>query len=252
MLEHTIDHEIHVLRMARGKANALNTEFLEVLADRVEDCNASPARGLILTSEGSIFCAGLDLPELVGLDREGIRSLYAALCRALIALFQHPRPTVASINGHAIAGGALLTLACDLRHMHMGSAKWGLNEAQLGLAMPGFAVELLRYVLSRKTLEKVVYGGGLYPPFKAHDMGILDALVEEGELATEARAAIVERTPSPEAFADIKRRLHAPTAEAMQLARGDAEAWAEGWFREEIRARLTQVVAEMGSRPPSA
>lgn len=251
MIEDRSGDDLHRIVLARGKANALNTELLAALAERVEACSAEPLRGLILTAEGPIFCAGLDLPELATLDRREIAALFDALYRAMSALFSHPRPTVASINGHAIAGGALLTLACDLRHAAAGNAKWGLNEAQLGLAMPPFATELLRYVLDRRILEPVLFGGALYSIAQAHAMGILDEVVEVGELEGAARRAIEARTPSRGAFADIKGRLHAPTMRAMADSRQNSAEWVDLWFSDEVQHRIAQAVESLGSRPAS-
>jgi enoyl-CoA hydratase/carnithine racemase len=240
--------DIHHVLLERGRANALDRDFLNAIADEVEGLSAAPARGLVLSSEGPIFCAGLDLPALVGLDHDSMVELIDALHRCLLAIFRHPRPTVAAINGHAIAGGALLTLACDQRHMLMGNAKWGLNEAQLGLAMPPSTIELIRYALTRKTMEKVLYGGGLYPAFKAHDMGILDELVEEGALDTAAAAAIEAWTPSVDAFADIKERLHGPTVAAMKAARENSPEWVDLWFSDAVQTGIQRVVADLATR----
>jgi enoyl-CoA hydratase len=252
MIEDRSGDDLHRIVLTRGKANALNTELLVALAERVEACSAEPLRGLILTAEGPIFCAGLDLPELATLDRRGIAALFDALYRAMGALFAHPRPTVASINGHAIAGGALLTLACDLRHGAAGNAKWGLNEAQLGLAMPPFATELLRYVLDRRILEPVLFGGALYSTAQAHSMGILDEVVEAvGELEVAAWRAIEERTPSRDAFADIKARLHAPTMRAMAGSRENSAEWVDLWFSDEVQHRIAQAVESLKPRPGS-
>ncbi len=248
MIRTETHEEIHTLWLEKGSANALDTEFLRRIAAEVEDLSAEPGRGLVLASEGPIFCAGLDLPALVGLGREEIADLVDALVSCVVSLFSFPRPTVASINGHAIAGGALLTMACDQRHMLMGNAKWGLNEAQLGLAMPPATVEVLRYGLPRKTLEKVLYGGGLYPAFKAHDMGILDELVEEGSMAEAAAASIRRWTASVSAFADIKARLHAPTLEEVQRLRSTSDDWVDLWFSDEVQTRLKEVVAQLQTK----
>ena len=242
MIRKTVLDGATVLTLARNKANALDASFLRAIADAVEAERPTPPRGLVLTAEGSIFSAGLDLPALLDLDRAAYVELLEALHDACLALFTFPRPTVAAINGHAIAGGALLALACDQRLMAQGNGKFGLNEASLGLSIPGFCIEMVRYALERPILEKLLYGGLLYPSFKAHDMRVVDEMVEADNLLESAVEAIVEATPSVDAFADIKQRLHAPAVEAMAAAREDDAAWVDLWLDAEVRARLESAV----------
>lgn len=240
------DHdEARVLVLAHGKANALDEEFLGEIADAVRSVEQDPPRGLVLTAEGSIFCAGLDLPSLIDADEARIRLLAERLEEACLALFAFPRPVIAALNGHTIAGGALLSLACDQRWMVEGSAKWGLTEASLGLGLPSFGIELARYALARKVAEKVIYSGGLYPNFKVRDMGILDGVVEPDALVPAAIEAIEAWTPSPNAFAEIKRRLHAPTLAAIEAAGDEREAFVRGWFDEEAQRRMRAAVEQL-------
>lgn len=240
--------EVAVLRLARGTANALDLEFLSEIRRRVAEVTPAATRGLVLTSSGPIFCAGLDLPTLIDYDRDRMRELLRQLRGCCLDLFSYPRPTVAALNGHAIAGGALLSLACDRRHVVLGQSKWGLNEAQLGLALPAFAIEMMRYALERPTVEKLLYSGTLYPAFKAHDMGALDELVEEDDLLDSAVRAIGEWSASPEAFADIKRRLHAPVLEAIESNPEPEEEWMELWFSPGVQTRLREAVEGLRSR----
>lgn len=248
MIELELRDDVAVLHMQRGSANALDVEFLAEIRRQVSEATPEATRGLILTSSGPIFCAGLDLPALVDYDRDRMRELLRELRGCCVDLFSHPRPTVAAMNGHAIAGGALLSLACDRRHVVMGQSRWGLNEAQLGLALPAFAIEMMRYALDRTTVEKLLYSGTLYPAFKAHDMGALDELVEEEDLLDSSLRAIQEWSASPEAFADIKRRLHAPVLEAIENKPEPEDEWIKLWFSSGVQARLREAVAQLRSK----
>ncbi len=245
MIERTTHGDARVLTLHHGPANALDADLLAALVATLEEETAKPHRGLILTGSGSMFSAGLDLPSLQHADREEIARMVQVLGDALVALFRFPRPTVAAINGHAVAGGALLALACDQRIMAEGNGKIGLTESQLGLVVPPSNIEMLRYPLPRRVLEKALYTGALYPTFKALDMGLVDAVVEPAELLDQCVEEIVAWTPSEEAFADIKRRLHAPTLEAMERARADDADFVERWFDHGTQTAIAATVEKL-------
>lgn len=131
MIRREIREDIHVIWLERGKANALDPQFLRAIRDELTVAEAENPRGLVLTSTGSIFCAGLDLVSLLDLDRDGMRDVLDALYECSRAIFAFPRPVGVAINGHAIAGGAYLSLCGDFRMMAHGNGRWGLNESTL-------------------------------------------------------------------------------------------------------------------------
>ena len=237
-----------VIELARGKGNALDTKFLEEIRANFADLRDDPPRGVVLTAEGKIFCAGLDLVTLAETDRAGLVGLVSALVATLREVFSFPRPVVAAINGHAVAGGALLSLACDQRLMVMGDGKWGLTEAQMGLVVPASLVELVRYSLPRPALEKLLYGGQAYPAFKVREMGVLDDLVELDDLLPRAEAVIEAWTPVPEAFGDIKARLKGPTLAAMDAVADQDQEFVERWFSPAVQERIQAAAASLGDR----
>lgn len=248
MIKRSAHGDVTVLTLDHGKANALNADLLVALRDEVEREAADPARGLVLTADGSIFCAGLDLLALEGASREDVTALGTALADAAEVLFAHPRPTVAALNGHAIAGGALLALACDRRLLVDGPARFGLTEAQLGLVVPPSLIEMLRHPLDRATLEHLLYSGAVLDAEDAARRGIVDALVPADELLERSAAAIAEWTPNVNAFADVKRRLHAPVLAAMRAARADDRGFVDRWFSDDAQAAVGEQLARLRSK----
>lgn len=245
-LEHVDD--IAVVKLQRGKANALDPEFLAAIRETVASLRDDAPRGVILTAEGRIFCAGLDLVALVDASEEELEAVVSGLRETLLELFTFPRPVVAAINGHAMAGGALLTLACDQRVMAMGEGKWGLTEAQLGLTVPASMIEMSRYALKRTVLERLLYGGQAYPGFKAREMGILDDLVEPEELMDRAVRTVHGWTPVPAAFGDIKARLRKPVVDAMEAARPFDRQFLDRWQDPEVRSLVRGAVERLSGR----
>ena len=131
------------LRLEHSKASALDVELLGALL-RALDGVGEEVRALVLTGTGSILSAGVDLFRLT---REGagyVRDLLPLLSRFLRRLFSFPRPVVAAVNGHAIAGGCVLTCAADRRLMAQGDGRIGITELLVGVPFPVIALEIMR------------------------------------------------------------------------------------------------------------
>jgi len=232
-----------VLRLTKGRGNGLEPELLGALTRALEEAHRADPRGLILTGEGTMFCAGLDLVALADRDRDAMQEVLDGLYNVLFGLFTAPRPVVAAMPGHAIAGGALLALACDRRYLAAGRARFGLTEIALGVPMPASTLPILDYALARPALETLVYGGALHDPDAALALGAVDAVVEgEDLLATAAWTA------HRGVFADVKRRLHQPHVEAMQAARADDDVWLDAWFSDLAQSRIA-AMREKLTRP---
>ena len=121
---------VTVVELDRGPVNALDLELLGALTAAFERAD-SP---VVLTGAGRTFSAGVDLRRIVEEPDSYVAEFLAALARAFLAVFTHPRPTVAAINGHAIAGGCLFALCCDTRVMGAGTI--GLTELAVGVRFP--------------------------------------------------------------------------------------------------------------------
>ena len=146
-----IGHEdgIATLRLARKPANALDIGFLEEIDAALADLDGNADwRTLIVTGTDGVFSAGVDLKKLPALDDTGQTRIVRALNSLYTRLYGLTRPTVAAVNGHAIAGGLVLALACDYRVATDQAAKFGLTEVQVGVAFPISALEIARLELA--------------------------------------------------------------------------------------------------------
>src|SRR6185503_9087711 len=134
--------EVARVTLQSGKVNAIGADFLHgfgALLDQHAD-----ARALVITGAGNAFSAGLDLPSLIDLDRPTMRRFIDLFDAFMLRIFELPIPVVAAINGHAIAGGCVLALQCDVRIAADKEARIGLNETQLGIGLPAVVLETLR------------------------------------------------------------------------------------------------------------
>ena len=207
MIERTTsDDGILTLRLAHGKASALDLELLESLALAVAEAGASDARAVILTGTGSIFSAGVDLFRVVDGGREYNERFLPALSRLLLDLFSIPRPLVVAVNGHAIAGGCIFTLCGDYRLMAQGNARIGIPELLVGVPFPGTVVEVIRYAVPPQHLQMLMYTGRTVPPDEALRLGIIDEVTDDLPARAEAVARQLAALPQ-DAFLLAKRQL---------------------------------------------
>lgn len=174
---------VRVLTLDHPPANAIDRDLLDALGDACAAAARDDAvSAIILTGKGRFFCGGLDLKYMT--STPGGMSLGFDLGNGdgVYALWTLPKPTVAMINGHAIAGGAILALACDVRIAAATGAKIGLNEVAIGLAYPIGAFELARLALTTQQAKRVMLGAQLHDAAAACALGLVDESVDPGQL----------------------------------------------------------------------
>ncbi|MEP6634832.1 MAG: enoyl-CoA hydratase/isomerase family protein, partial [Luteimonas sp.] len=152
------DHgAIRELTLARPPVNALNPALCDALRDTVAQAVADGVEGLVLVGGPKVFSAGLDVPHLLTLeDRGALLAAWEAFFGAARALAECPTPVVAAIAGHAPAGGCVLALCCDYRVMASGPFRIGLNETQVGLAVPAGVMRLMQRVVGQYRAERLL------------------------------------------------------------------------------------------------
>lgn len=211
-------HPVAVLRLEHGKVNALDLELLTGLGEALGELERdSEVRALVLTGSGSIFSAGVDLLRLVAGGPEYVERFLPALSRVCGDLFRFPRPVVAAVNGHAIAGGCILACACDYRVMARGRATLGVPELKVGVPFPVVALEILRFATSNAHLQELVYRGRTYTADEAWQRGLADETEEEADVVARAVEVATGLAAEPaERFRITKRQLRQPTVERIE------------------------------------
>src|SRR5712692_1105698 len=136
MIELTDRGTVTVLKMVHGKANALDLELCEALTSQLDDCRRSSIGALVLTGTGRMFSAGVDLPRIVDGGPAYVRAFLPSINRMFQTLFSFPKPVVAAINGHAIAGGCVMACAADVRLMAREPGRIGIPELLVGVPFP--------------------------------------------------------------------------------------------------------------------
>src|SRR3569833_4666623 len=133
MIEVETADTVAILRMQHGKGNALDVEFCEALAARFQALRTDPARAIVLTGTGKMFSAGVDLKRLSAGGADYVRSFLPSLHKLYEEIFFYPKPVVAAINGHAVAGGAILACCADQQIMGHESGRNGDTDLLVGV-----------------------------------------------------------------------------------------------------------------------
>ena len=159
---------MHEIRLARPPVNALNPDLLQALRAGIEAAPGNGARGIVLSGGPGVFSGGMDVPHLMDLDAADLRKAWDDFFAACIALAKCPVPVVAAIGGHAPAGGCVLALCCDYRVMARSPDpsrpfRIGLNEVQVGLAVPEGIQILLRRLVGLRRAERLLVSGAMAP-----------------------------------------------------------------------------------------
>jgi len=237
--------DVVVLRMDHGKVNALDVELLLAVREALAQVPAEAA--VVLTGNDRAFSAGLDLRRLLESPLDYSDQLLDELTTTCLAIFDHSRPVVAAINGAAIAGGAMLALAADVRLMSQGVI--GLPELKVGVPIPSPLMELARYVLGHHLTRHVLQAVAVDPQ-SAQAIGMIDEVVEAELLLDRAVAEAQSLAEVPVVtYALMKQGLHAEARDLMDAGtpEGDDEV-ADAWTSPEVRAQIQAQVDRMSKR----
>ena len=236
---------IAVVTFANPPMNAMDAGLLEELAVLFEGLAADRAvRAAVIAADGPAFSAGLNLKTVPGLDRLGQRRLVDALNACFGTLYAWPKPLIAAVNGHAIAGGLILALCADWRVAADMAMQVSLAEVRVGVTYPVAALEVARSELSAFAARRLVLLGETLDAAGAEALGVFDERVAAADLRRHA-VLQAERHAAlpPHAFATIKRELRAAQLARIGAARaGHAEPRLSAWLGEEMRRASSTVM----------
>ena len=247
MIELTRNGAVEILRMTHGKANALDLELCEALTRQLTESARSDARALVLVGQGRMFSAGLDLVRLLDGGASYVRTFLPVFNHTFETLFAFPKPVVAAVNGHAIAGGCVMACAADYRVMAREPGRIGIPELLVGVPFPVVPLEIVRFATPPQFLQSLTYRGTTFAADEALEHGIVDAVSAPDRLLDDAIAMAEAFAALPTtSFTLTKRVMREP---ALQRIRAGAaldaevrEAWASDETLDAIRAYVARTL----------
>jgi methylglutaconyl-CoA hydratase len=223
-LELTYDGALATITLNRPeKRNAISYDLIEELLSAFDEVAKSRALVLILTGAGKAFCSGMDLDNLkslIGRSPEQSLEDSRVMARLFRTLYDFPKPTIAAVNGAAIAGGTGLATLCDFT-LAVPDAKFGYTEVRIGFIPAIVSAFLLRQV-GEKIARDLLLTGRLFDPEEARRIGLVTEIVSTETLLARARELASQLMENSPASLLYTKRLLSEAARAQLDAQIDA------------------------------
>jgi len=262
MVELNYIEHVAVVKLNRGVTNALNLALFQGLADKLRSAASDPGvSAIVLTSASEkFFSIGFDIPGLFHLPREEFAAIYRDFNLTWMELYTLPKPTVAAITGHAIAGGCILALCCDYRLMSSGRLSSGgggergkligLNEIKLGVPVPFLVDCILRDLVGTRTARDIVETGEFFIAEQALEMGLVDRVTPQDEVlpASIEKARMLGTLPQ-EAYRIMKQNRVESTAQRILGQWEDRQRmFVDRWYSDAARQQLNAAMEKFQPR----
>lgn len=235
---------VAVLQMTHGKANAMDIEFCRELTAQVHACAQSTAGALVITGQGKMFSAGVDLPRLIAGGAAYAREFLPAMNHAFETLFAFTKPLVAAVNGHAIAGGCILACCADYRIMAREPGRIGVPELLVGVPFPVVPLEIVRFATPPQHVQALIYRGLTLAADEALRYGLVDAVADPDRALDEAVAVAEGLAAVPfEAFHLTKRLLRERVIRQMREGGVIDAVVQDAWAGEVVQSAVRDYVA---------
>lgn len=241
---------VAAIRMAHGKVSAIDLEFCAALVAEFDQVASSAATALVLTGTGSTFSAGVDLFRVLKGRAEYLDRFLPAMETLFRTVLTFPKPAVAAVNGHAIAGGCILAAACDHRLMTDGTGRIGVPELAVGVPFPPLPFEIVGARVAPSVFRDLVYTGRVVPPREAHALGLIDEVVEPADLIGRAHLVATQLARIPvTTFTLTKRTFASPLLARVSAAASINADVVAAWRSDAVLDRMRAYVGETVGKP---
>jgi len=242
------DGDASVLRLDKARGNAIDEAFLDELGTACRELAADESvRGVLLASaHPKLFCPGLDLVTLIDYQRPAMQRFMLKFAEAVWSLYGLPKPVVAAVNGHAVAGGCILALTADYRILRRG-AQIGLNEVKIGVPLPWSVSVLLQATAAPTARTRIALLGRNFADEEALAAGLADELAEADGFEVACRTRLAEFTEKDaRALATTKGYQRAAALHEMRARERETIGdFLDGWFAAPTQARIRRTVESL-------
>ena len=232
---------VAVLRFNNGVTNAISPELLDDLLATVKQVK-NEFNGMVLAGGDKFFCIGMDLPNLLQLDRPDMTDFYARFIQAVFDLYTLPMPTACAIDGHATAGGAIFAISSDFRFVSSGRRFIGFNEVKIGIPIPYLVDLMLRQIVGDRCATGLMFSGEFVEPEEAQRIGLVDDVVAPEDLEEKAVAKITELAALPACgLTAIKNnRVESVSSRFEEKRSADSDCFLDCWFNPAVQELLQE------------
>ncbi len=244
MIERSNSGPTAILTMNRPPVNAMNIEFLKALTIEIDAAAQNTnISAIVLTGSGNSFSAGVDLKLAARFTKEDQNKMLMALNLAFTTVYACPLPIVAAINGHAIAGGLVLALACDYRIAASHDFEMSLAEVHVGVPYPIAAIEIVKSELSAPVARRLVLLGQELNSKGCESSGVVDELSPGPKLLARATDLARSFASHPKtSYGTIKHQFRKKSLHLIGEALDGAEPLYDGWFGEEMKVAVSNLL----------
>ena len=242
-----LDAGVARLTLNTGRGTPLTPDAVQELEAILSSLEKKPPKALLIDSaDPKIFSGGFALPIIGGWERSELADFFAGFWRCVQTLLRFPCPTVCAVNGHAVAGGFILSLATDLRVVGKGSIKLGLSETKLAVAVPAGTLELLAARTSEQNALRLGMLAHLMGPEEAHRIGYADQLADN--VLDESLSLTHSLAQLPGSGVSITRQFRGiALAERVQKADDDnLAAFLDSWFSPTAQQAIQAMAKKLG------
>lgn len=230
---------VTTVRLDSPPVNALNLELLDDVVATMQGLDGP----VVITGAGKCFSAGVDLSAIIDGGADYTDRFLTSLSAAFLAVFDHPAPVVAAVNGHAIAGGCVLAMCADVRLMSTGTI--GLTELAVGVPFPVAALEICRHSMG-PSVTSAALRAETVPAQSALAHGWIDEILTDTDLIPEAaRIARELGCHSPGAYSLTKELLHRPARASIEAGAAIDAAVRAHWTSDETRSGMAAFMAAL-------
>jgi 3,2-trans-enoyl-CoA isomerase len=255
-LELTKKQDYVIVKMHRGKVNAINYEMVQELRQVFKDFENDPnIKGVILSGQDHYFSAGLDLIELIDYNKAQIDDFFSAFGSLYLELVQFSKPFIAAITGHAPAGGCVLAVTADNRFMADGEHYLiGLNEVAVNIQISQNLTEAYSFWMGEGLASRYILEGKLLTAPEALSAGLVDELLPLDEVLKMAESKLQHYLKADmEIWINTKKKLRKHWLDKLDSdAINSLKEAATLWWKPEIRAKMEAYVASFSNKKKSA
>ena len=202
------ENDIATITFDDGKVNALDNDWFRTMLALLDEVEASDARALILKGRDGIFSAGLNIKWLPTMTQEETTQFGQLFPGVMKRIYHYPKPTIAQITGHAIAGGCIIACACD-RRVAISNASVAMNEVRVNMTIPEWAIDIVMDVIPAPYVKTLLKFGDRIPTAKLQEWGVVDAIYMEPSALDTAAQELAKTFEgiSLQDFAGTKQRV---------------------------------------------